>query len=238
MTSGSQPLQQDPFADVCIRQHSRSRRLKLSFTPERGFLLSHPPRTSRRSIQRFLESQVQWMKDVRNKAGRVKAEKPSLLEYLKQNPVLSLNGVEKTILFANNHSGLVHESASQLSIYSDITEEQLCRHLQALSKKPLEGMLWNLSEYVDHPVKRIQIRNQKTRWGSCSGSGTISLNWRIILMPHSLQRHILLHELAHIPHPNHSSRFWNCLRSWDPDTDLHHAQIRKHGTLWISLGRS
>jgi len=178
------------------------------------------------------------MEEVRRTAEGQDEQHPSLLEYLKQNPALSLNGVEKTILFANNHSGLLHEEASQLSIFPDITEEQLCRHLQALSKKPLERMLRSLSEQVGHPVKRVQIRDQKTRWGSCSGSGTVSLNWRIILLPHSLQRHILLHELAHIPHPNHSSRFWNCLRSWDPDTEVHRAQIRKQGSHWISLGRS
>ena len=238
MENGILPLRQDQFADVRIRQHKRSRRLKLSFTPNRGFLLSHPPGVSRRSIQKFLESQISWMEDIRKKVAKTNKEHPSLLDHLKQNPVLSLNGVEKAILFANNHSGLLSESMAQISIFTDITEDQLCRHLQTLSKRPLERMLRVLSEQVGHPVKRVQVRDQKTRWGSCSGSGTISLNWRIILMPHALQRHILLHELAHIPHPNHSPDFWNCLRSWDPNTDLHRAKIRQQGSLWISMGRS
>ena len=118
-----------------------------------------------------------------------------------------------------------------------ITDAQLIRKLQILAKEPLSRHLLKLAAEVGVKVASIHIRDQRSRWGSCSGRKSISLNWRLILMPHALQRHILLHELAHIPHPNHSKRFWDCLQEWDPDTSLHRETLRKHGSRWIALGR-
>ena len=58
-------------------------------------------------------------------------------------------------------------------------------------------------------AKRIRITHTRTRWGSCSLRGTISINWRIILIPEHLQRYLIVHELAHVVHHNHSIAFWN-----------------------------
>ncbi len=55
---------------------------------------------------------------------------------------------------------------------------------------------------------RIQIRNQQSRWGSCSSRGNVALNWRLIQMPPDVADYVMLHELVHLEHPNHSSRFW------------------------------
>jgi predicted metal-dependent hydrolase len=58
------------------------------------------------------------------------------------------------------------------------------------------------------PVKRVTVRNQRSRWGSCSRRGTISLNWRLIQAPGFVRDYIILHELAHLRHMNHSRRYW------------------------------
>jgi predicted metal-dependent hydrolase len=58
------------------------------------------------------------------------------------------------------------------------------------------------------PVRRISIRNQRSRWGSCSRRGTISLNWRLIQAPPAVRDYLILHELAHFREMNHSQRFW------------------------------
>ena len=57
----------------------------------------------------------------------------------------------------------------------------------------------------------MRIGNQRSRWGSCSESGTISLNWRLILLPCELGNYVLSHELAHLEHLNHSASFWQFL---------------------------
>jgi predicted metal-dependent hydrolase len=55
---------------------------------------------------------------------------------------------------------------------------------------------------------RVQVRNQQSRWGSCSTRGSIALNWRLVQMPDEVADYVMLHELVHLEHPNHSTRFW------------------------------
>ncbi len=66
-------------------------------------------------------------------------------------------------------------------------------------------------------VNRVTVRNQRTRWGSCSRRGTISLNWRLIQTPDYVRDYIALHELAHLRHMNHSRRFWQEVERLCPD---------------------
>jgi len=66
-------------------------------------------------------------------------------------------------------------------------------------------------------VRRVSVRNQRTRWGSCSRRGTISLNWRLLQAPPSVRDYIILHELMHLREMNHSPRFWRQVESVCPD---------------------
>jgi len=70
--------------------------------------------------------------------------------------------------------------------------------------------------YRLHP-KQISIRNQRTRWGSCSSSRTLSFNWRLIMVPAEVMDYVIIHELSHMDEPNHSFRFWALLASRCPD---------------------
>lgn len=62
------------------------------------------------------------------------------------------------------------------------------------------------------PYNKVSVRNQKTRWGSCSNQKNISLNWRLIQCPDWIREYVILHELTHTRHLNHSLRYWRCLR--------------------------
>lgn len=66
-------------------------------------------------------------------------------------------------------------------------------------------------------VPRVSVRNQKSRWGSCSRKGTISLNWRLIQTPGFVCDYILIHELAHLSQMNHSDQFWREVEAMCPD---------------------
>ncbi len=78
-------------------------------------------------------------------------------------------------------------------------------------------------------ITRISIRSQKTRWGSCSHKGTISLNWRLIQTPPEVSDYILIHELMHLLEMNHSKRFWKKVQNACPDYKNHELWIRKFG---------
>jgi predicted metal-dependent hydrolase len=88
--------------------------------------------------------------------------------------------------------------------------------LRERARVTLSGRLLELAAAHDIAVAGVSIRDQRTRWGSCSASGRISLNWRLIQMPPDVRDYVLLHELAHVTIPNHSRRFWRLVERMYP----------------------
>lgn len=76
---------------------------------------------------------------------------------------------------------------------------------------------------------RITIRDQKTRWGSCSAKGTLSFNWRLMLAPPAVLDYVVIHELCHLTHMNHSKAFWALVESACPDYRTHRKWLKDHG---------
>lgn len=76
---------------------------------------------------------------------------------------------------------------------------------------------------------RVTIRDQKTRWGSCSTSGTLSFNYRLMFAPPRVLDYVVVHELCHLTHMNHSRDFWNLVGSVMPEYKEHRAWLKRHG---------
>ena len=77
--------------------------------------------------------------------------------------------------------------------------------------------------------KRIQIRDQRSRWGSCSTRGTLSFNWRLVLAPFEVLDYVVVHELCHLREPNHSRRFWRLVESRRPGWRVQRDWLHEHG---------
>jgi predicted metal-dependent hydrolase len=94
-----------------------------------------------------------------------------------------------------------------------------------------------LADQFGFSYQRVAIRRQKTRWGSCSGRGTISLNVALLFQKPAVVRYLLCHELAHTRHMNHSPKFWNCVAECEPAYRFLDAQLNqgwRHVPLWLS----
>lgn len=81
------------------------------------------------------------------------------------------------------------------------------------------------------PVNRIAIRNQKTRWGSCSSKGNLNFNWRLVMAPKEILDYVVVHELCHLAYLDHSSRFWQMVSSVMPDCRERRSWLKANGTL-------
>jgi len=103
------------------------------------------------------------------------------------------------------------------------------RRLRKLATSELIARTLALAKLHGLAVKRITIRNQRSRWGSCSWRRTVSLNWRLIQMPDTVRDYIVLHELAHTREHNHSVRFWRLVEELCPNY--------RPAKLWINQHR-
>jgi predicted metal-dependent hydrolase len=77
--------------------------------------------------------------------------------------------------------------------------------------------------------ERIQIRDQRSRWGSCSTRGTLSFNWRLVLAPYDVLDYVVVHELCHLREANHSGRFWSLVETRRPAWRRQRDWLREHG---------
>lgn len=103
--------------------------------------------------------------------------------------------------------------------------------LRALAVRELPPRVLELASLHGYVPRIIQVRNQRARWGSCSARGRISLNWRLVQVPTDVRDYIILHELAHLRHLNHSPRFWDEVRRICPAFEAAEAWIKAHGHL-------
>lgn len=89
--------------------------------------------------------------------------------------------------------------------------------LKQAAGERLSPALMQLARDLQFSVQRVVIRSQRTRWGSCSTRGTVSLNCSLVFLPAEVVRYLFLHELAHTRHMNHSAAFWRLVESLEPD---------------------
>jgi predicted metal-dependent hydrolase len=96
-----------------------------------------------------------------------------------------------------------------------------------------------LAEERGFVVEGFSVRSQRGRWGSCSRRGAISLNMKLLFLPEDLSDHVLLHELCHTRHMDHSPAFWALMREHDRDSESKNRLLRvasKHVPAWLDAG--
>jgi len=104
------------------------------------------------------------------------------------------------------------------------------------AKKSLVPWAIDLSEEMRIPIQRVVIRCQKTRWGSYSSKGTVSLNAQLLFIPRRVTQYVLIHEICHAVHLNHSAAYWRLVRQWEPSADQLRSELREAGVhvpAWI-----
>lgn len=102
-------------------------------------------------------------------------------------------------------------------------------HLRAVAAKELPPRCMEFAQLHQVNVSRVLVRNQRSRWGACSSTGTITLNWRLLQMPPWVRDYVILHELMHRRQPNHSVRFWREVASVCVEWREAERWIRKNG---------
>lgn len=223
---------------VWPRVSARATRVRLAVKPGPKVVLSFPPHASHASAMAFLRDNLPWLESV---LAKVRTVQPSLHSHLRKFPWVTLDdrllaiemneGARATIRISKT------EEKADLVLPATDPEQGAVRVIRRLAETGLGLAVARLSDKVGVTVQQVSVRDQTTRWGSCSTAGTLSLNWRLVLLPPMLHDHVILHELSHRRHMDHSDRFWNQLAAWDPEWKKHDRELTKRWNVIMDLGR-
>lgn len=104
------------------------------------------------------------------------------------------------------------------------------KKMRVMALKLIKENVKSLAEIYDLKYKKVSVKNQSSRFGSCSHSGSLNFNWQIILFPQDKFEHVILHELAHLTVKNHSKSFWELLRKYDNNWHKNNLWLKREGT--------
>lgn len=220
--------------------------MRLELTPETGLLIVVPKGFDRRQLPAILERQRSWIE--RNLARFAARSNPlcgpePAPPALPETINLRAAGMDWPVEYRHRPeratvSCAMQQGPSRLVLSGNVADVALCRAalhrwLRDQAREVLGARLEELARELGKRYGRLEIRAQRTRWGSCSPRGTISLNAKLLFLPPDLVDYVLLHELCHLEHPNHSARFWRALGRHVADPLARRRELRRAGQLLV-----
>ncbi len=245
----SQSVTKSPPFPYTVKISTRARSPRLKMTPHGGLVVVLPEGFNKKHIPDLLHRHEEWIKKA---AGRLDRHRPEPLP-------ITENGLPCTIRFAhlpeewsvvyNNKGRRVVEvadtSGKRLLLSADVEDAELSRRqlLSWLKQKAASHLIPSFEKLAashDFRYSEVLVRLQHSRWGSCSSRGIITLNTKLLFLPDYLVRYIMIHELCHTVHLNHSKAFWTLVSHHDPlwrSNNLEMKSAWKYVPPWVAVSQ-
>lgn len=224
-----------PVQHYTVRENSRAKRVILRVHPHGRLEVVIPAGFDRNRVPEIVRSHAEW---IRHTLERMKSRTGGLPDGPLSLPdMIYLRAVNLhfPVRFIQARDGTVKLTQTgdhRLELVGNRDEIGACIELLGLwlrrqGRLHLIPRLQAVAEEVGLSFKKARVLHQKSRWGSCSGKGTISLNQDLLFLPPELVRYILIHELCHTLHLNHSREFWARVAVHEPDFKSLDAQVNR-----------
>ncbi len=213
--------------DAVLHCNPRARRYILRVAQDGSATITVPRSGSQRQALLFAKSKIDWIEEQRRQAKSESGPRP----WKKGDDVLYRGRHHNLEL--DEGSLFIHLADLVIPLSGNGTDLRPCveTFLRNLSAGELPILTREFAARLGLRVGRISVRNQKSRWGSCSIKGNINLNWRLVQTPETVRDYIILHELMHLKQMNHSQRFWNEVEKVCPDYRMAEAWLRANSGL-------
>lgn len=211
-------------------RNRRARRYVLRLRPDGSARVTIPRNGCNSEARRFVERSKPWLERQfqRSAAAPIRPK-----QWFIGTPIFFRGETVTLTAGSNDESGRIQlgsESVRVDDIAADL-RRPIEMHLWKLAAKELPQRVVECAAAHGFEVRRVTVRNQRSRWGSCSPSRTISLNWRLIQTPSFVRDYIILHELCHLRHMNHSHRFWREVERVCPEFETAERWLKQHSFL-------
>lgn len=217
-----------------VRRSERARRIALRIRHGEGLEVVLPQYTPVSSVEHLVKQHARWI--VRKLDSMPKQLGGPFQERLETGTRLAFAGKELTLKVSGRNGTRVHVSEGEGEVHVRVPEVDqtavrtaLQRWYTVKAKALISRKLAIMNAVGRFHYSKISVRNQKTRWGSCSRKGTLSFNWRLLLLPPDVMDYLIYHELAHLEEMNHSGRFWRIVAEICPQFRESEAWLKKFG---------
>ena len=214
-----------------VQRNNRSRNLRLRITSAAQVIVSAPPRISDQTIARFVEQHMDWI--IKNQS-KIKARK----KIVDEDAVMVFGTQYKKIIDTpektlHKHPVYIRDQYIHIRPVTQTTSSvnrTLETFLKTTAQKYIIPRTQQLAKTMDIRFTSLTLRDQKTRWGSCSSNGGLNFNWRLVQYPTAVIDYVIVHELAHRREMNHSAKFWAIVAKFDPEYKAHRKWLQKYGS--------
>lgn len=197
-------------------------RLKIRYP--RNVQIVIPARVSIKAAYRFAEAEQAWIaRQIAKLPKRQGFNVGELVPYL---------GMSHEIAQGPRLRGGILVDNGQIIVNAD--QPHIPRRIKEWLRKQAKERLLEQCEYWADQMgvryRKITVRDQKTRWGSCSSTGSLNFSWRLVMMPEEVFEYIVIHELSHLVHMDHSPAFWRLVEAHCPAFEQHRNWLKINGT--------
>jgi predicted metal-dependent hydrolase len=225
--------------DLVFERSHRATNYRLTLRRDGVAVATIPATGTERDARRFVEQHRDWLERAR---ARQRSKPRGATVWTLGTHVLwrgEMTEIRKASEARTTRDGFLEERPS-VSIAADVfrvsgftgdLRPTLESNFLRKAKIELPGRTWELAAETGMEVKEVAVRNQRTRWGSCTTGGVISLNWRLIQTPAEVRDYIIYHELMHLREMNHSARFWARVEEVCPAWRDAERWIKQNGSL-------
>ncbi len=223
---------------VQVRRSNRARRMTLRVShTQRSIQLTVPKRTHPFQADAFVTKHIDWLQE---QIDDIPLPRPftdrAEIMFRGEPCLLVFTGDEKV---RRNKIRLVIEEGKSV-IYVEGSAERaptlLLDWLKKQARTELQSRCEHHAKNLGVSFKRLAVRDQTSRWGSCSTTGTLSFSWRLILAPQVVLDYVAAHEVSHIREMNHSANFWALVLQTMPEMEKGRSWLSKKGTVLHSYG--
>ncbi len=216
--------------DVVFERSPRAHRYRLTLRRDGVAVAIIPVRGSEREARVFVEEHREWLERARE---RQRQRPRGAAVWTLGTHVLwrgELTEIRKAVEGERPQVCLAADVFRVPRLDGDL-RPTLEAHLLRVAKIELPARTWELAAVTGMEVTEITVRNQRTRWGSCTIGGVISLNWRLVQTPDFVRDYIIHHELMHLKEMNHSDRFWARVEEVCPEWRDAERWLKRNGSL-------